>query len=388
MGGVENRVRIQPKLRSGDVSIFAVMTRLANEHGAINLSQGFPDYNCAPELIDSVSRYMREGHNQYAPMPGVLTLRQALAMKIERLYGRRYDPVTELTVTTGATEGIFIALTALVHPGDEVLLFQPAYDSYTPSVVLSGGIPRYVTLRYPDYRIDWDDVRRTVSDRTRAIVINTPHNPTGMVWTADDIAELRRVLEGTDAIVISDEVYEHITFSGVRHESLARYPDIAERAIVISSFGKTYHTTGWKVGYCAAPPELTKEIQGIHQWVVFAVNGAVQMAYADTVNRDPTAADVTAFYQGRRDRFLSLIAGSRFRPLACHGTFFQLVDYSAITDEGDVDFAKRLTREHGVAAIPISPFLSAGEEPGPVVRFCFAKRDETLAAAADRLKRV
>jgi methionine transaminase len=388
MGGVENRVRIQPKLRSGDVSIFAVMTRLANEHGAINLSQGFPDYNCAPELINSVSRYMREGHNQSAPMPGVLTLRQALAMKIERLYGRRYDPVTELTVTTGATEGIFIALTALVHPGDEVLLFQPAYDSYTPSVVLSGGIPRYVTLRYPDYRIDWDDVRRTVSDRTRAIVINTPHNPTGMVWTADDIAELRRVLEGTDAIVISDEVYEHITFSGVRHESLARYPDIAERAIVISSFGKTYHTTGWKVGYCAAPPELTKEIQGIHQWVVFAVNGAVQMAYADTVNRDPTAADVTAFYQGRRDRFLSLIAGSRFRPLACHGTFFQLVDYSAITDEGDVDFAKRLTREHGVAAIPISPFLSAGEEPGPVVRFCFAKRDETLAAAADRLKRV
>jgi methionine transaminase len=388
MGGVENRVRIQPKLRSGDVSIFAVMTRLANEHGAINLSQGFPDYNCAPELIDSVSRYMREGHNQYAPMPGVLTLRQALAMKIERLYGRRYDPVTELTVTTGATEGIFIALTALVHPGDEVLLFQPAYDSYTPSVVLSGGIPRYVTLRYPDYRIDWDDVRRTVSDRTRAIVINTPHNPTGMVWTADDIAELRRVLEGTDAIVISDEVYEHITFSGVRHESLARYPDIAERAIVISSFGKTYHTTGWKVGYCAARPELTKEIQGIHQWVVFAVNAAVQMAYADTVNRDPTAADVTAFYQGRRDRFLSLIAGSRFRPLACHGTFFQLVDYSAITDEGDVDFAKRLTREHGVAAIPISPFLSAGEEPGPVVRFCFAKRDETLAAAADRLKRV
>jgi methionine transaminase len=381
-------VNLRPKLPSGGVSIFAVITRLANEHGAINLGQGFPDYSCAPELIDAVSRYMREGHNQYAPMPGVLALREALAMKIERLYGRRYDPVTEITVTTGATEGIFNALTALVHPGDEVLLFQPAYDSYTPSVILSGGIPRYVTLRFPDYRIDWDEVRQKVSGRTRAIVINTPHNPTGMTWTADDIAELRRVLQGTDAVVISDEVYEHITFDGTRHESLARYSDIAERAIVISSFGKTYHTTGWKVGYCAAPPPLTKEIQGIHQWVTFAVNGAVQMAYAEMVKRDPAATEVTAFYQGRRDLFLSLIQGSRFRPLASRGTFFQLVDYSAITDERDIDFAQRLTREHGVAAIPISPFLNENAEPGPVVRFCFAKRDETLQQAAERLRRV
>jgi methionine aminotransferase len=381
-------VRIPSKLPAGDVSIFAVMTRLANEHGAINLSQGFPDYSCAPELVDAVSRYMREGHNQYAPMPGVLALREALSMKIERLYGRRYDPVTELTVTTGATEGLFVALTAVVHPGDEVLLFQPAYDSYTPSVLLSGGVPRYVTLRYPDYRIDWDEVRKTVSSRTRAIVINSPHNPTGMIWTPDDIAELRRVLEQTDAVLISDEVYEHITFDGERHESLARYPDLAERAIVISSFGKTYHTTGWKVGYCAAPPELTTAIQGIHQWVTFAVNGAVQMAYVDMVNRDPAASEVTAFYQGRRDLFLSLIAASRFKPLACRGTFFQLVDYSAVTHERDVDFAKRLTREHGVAAIPISPFLSEGEEPGPVVRFCFAKKDETLQRAAERLVRV
>ena len=381
-------MNVRSKLPSAGVSIFAVITRLANEHGAINLGQGFPDYSCAPELIDAVSRYMREGHNQYAPMPGVLGLREALAMKIERLYGRRYDPVTEITVTTGATEGIFNALTALVHPGDEVLLFQPAYDSYTPSVILSGGIPRYVTLRFPDYRIDWDDVRRKVSSRTRAIVINTPHNPTGMTWTADDVAELRRVLQGTDAVVISDEVYEHIRFDDTRHESLARYSDIAERAIVISSFGKTYHTTGWKVGYCAAPPALTKEIQGIHQWVTFAVNGAVQMAYADMVKRDPAAADVTAFYQGRRDLFLSLIQGSRFRPLACRGTFFQLVDYSAITDERDIDFAQRLTREHGVAAIPISPFLNENEEPGPVVRFCFAKRDDTLQAGAERIRRV
>ena len=379
---------MRSKLPSSAVSIFAVMTRLANEHGAINLSQGFPDFNCAPELVETVARYMREGYNQYAPMPGVLALREALSDKIDRLYGRRYDPATEITITTGATEGLFVALTAFVHPGDEVVLFQPAYDSYTPAVQLSGGTPRYVTLRHPDYRIDWDAVRRAVSSRTRVIVVNTPHNPTGMIWTAEDVAALRTILQGTDAIVISDEVYEHIVFDGAAHQSLARFPDIAERAVVISSFGKTYHTTGWKVGYCAAPLELTTEIQRVHQWVTFAVNGAVQMAYADMVRREPTAADVTAFYQGRRDRFLSLIEGSRFRPLACRGTFFQMLDYSGITTERDADFAVRLTREHGVAAIPVSPFLQAGEEPGPVLRFCFAKRDETLERAAERLRKV
>jgi methionine aminotransferase len=379
---------LRSKLPTSGVSIFAVMTRLANEHGAINLSQGFPDFACAPELVDAVSRYMREGHNQYAPMPGVLPLRQALSDKIERLYGRRYDPVSEITITTGATEGLFVALTAFVHPGDEVLLFQPAYDSYTPAVQLSGGIPKYVTLRYPDYRIDWDEVRRAVSPRTRVIVINSPHNPTGMIWDAADIAELRSVLQRTSAVVISDEVYEHITFDGARHESLARHQDIAERAVVISSFGKTYHTTGWKVGYCAAPPALTAEIQRVHQWVTFAVNGAVQMAYADMVNRDPLAGDVTVFYQRRRDRFLSLVSASRFRPLACRGTFFQMLDYSAITDDRDADFAVRLTKEHGVAAIPISPFLQEGTAPGPVLRFCFAKRDDTLERAAERLCRV
>jgi methionine aminotransferase len=376
---------IRSKLPSGGVSIFAVMTRLANDHGAINLSQGFPDFDCAPELVEAVARYMREGFNQYAPMPGVLALREAVSAKIERLYGRRYDPATELTITTGATEGLFAAITAFVHPGDEVLLFQPAYDSYPPAVTLSGGTPSYVTLRYPDYRIDWDDVRRAVSARTRVILLNTPHNPTGMIWTREDVAELRSVLQGTEAIVISDEVYEHIIFDGARHESLARYPDIAERAVVISSFGKTYHTTGWKVGYCAAPPPLTAEIQGVHQWITFAVNGAVQMAYADMVRRDPEMATVTSFYQQKRDRFLALVAGSRFRPLASRGTYFQLLDYSAITTEADADFAVRLTREHGVASIPVSPFLHEGAAPGPVLRFCFAKRDETLEQAAERL---
>jgi methionine aminotransferase len=376
---------VRSKLPTGGVSIFAVMTRLSNEHGAINLSQGFPDFDCAPELVESVARCMRAGHNQYAPMPGVLALREALASKIERLYGRRYDPATEITITTGATEGLFTTLTALVHPGDEVILFQPVYDSYVPAVELSGGTPVFVTLRAPSYRIDWDDVRRAVTSRTRAIVINSPHNPTGMIWTREDVAELERVLQQTDAVVVSDEVYEHIVFDGARHESLARYPAIAERAVVISSFGKTYTTTGWKVGYCVAPPGLTAEIQRVHQWVVFSVNGAVQLAYADAVARDPLCESVTAFYQRKRDLFLERVAGSRFRPLRSEGTFFQLLDYAAITGEPDREFAIRLIREHGVAAIPISPFLHGGESAGRVLRFCFAKQDETLERAAERL---
>ena len=379
---------VRSKLPSSPVSIFSVMTRLANEHGAINLSQGFPDFDCDPDLVETVARYMREGHNQYAPMPGVMALREALSTKIERLYGRCYDPGTEITITTGATEGLFVALTAFVHPGDEVLLFQPAYDSYTPAVELSGGIPRYATLRYPDYRIDWDEVRRTITPRTRVIVLNTPHNPTGMIWTGEDVRELRAALQHTDAVVISDEVYEHIVFDGAVHQSLARFPDLAERAVVISSFGKTYHTTGWKVGYCAAPAPLTTEIQKVHQWVTFAVNGAVQMAFADMVSRDPSGDGVTAFYQGRRDRFLALTKGTRFKPLPGRGTYFQMLDYSDISSERDEDFAIRLIKEHGVASIPISPFLQPGTDPGPVLRFCFAKRDETLERAAERLHAV
>jgi methionine aminotransferase len=378
---------IQSKLPSAGVTIFSVMSRLSDEVGAINLGQGFPDFDCSPELVEAVGRHMKEGHNQYAPMLGVYRLREALARKIELLYGRRYDPATEICVTSGATECLFSTLTALVRPGDEVILFQPAYDSYAPAVHLSGGTPVYVTLRGPDYHVDWDEVRRAVTSRTRVIVVNTPHNPTGTVLDRDDIRELTRVLQQTDAFVVSDEVYEHIVFDGARHESMARHPEIAERAVVISSFGKTYHTTGWKIGYCAAPQALAAEVARVHQWVTYAVNTPIQHAYADMVSRDPVCAEVTSFYQTKRDLFLDLIKGSRFRPLACRGTFFQVVDYSAITDEGDADFAIRLTKEHGVAAIPISPFLS-GVDPGPVLRFCFAKRDETLQAAAKRLRGV
>jgi methionine transaminase len=387
MGPVSGTHALQSKLPSSGVSIFTVMSRLAEEHGAVNLSQGFPDFDTSPELIETVARFMRDGFNQYAPMAGVFALREALSRKIERLYGHRYDPATEITITSGATEGLFATLTALVHRDDEVLLFQPAYDSYAPAVQLSGGVPRYVTLRRPDYRIDWDEVRRAITPRTRVIVLNSPHNPTGTLLGVDDVRELGRVLQGTSAIVVADEVYEHIVFDGARHESLARYPDIAERAVVISSFGKTYHATGWKVGYCAAPAVLSTEIARVHQWVTFAVNGAIQRAYAEFVSRDPECDGLAGFYQAKRDRFLSLIAGSRFRPLPCRGTYFQLLDYSAISRERDSDFALRLIAEHGVAAIPITPFLADGD-PGPVLRFCFAKRDETLEKAAARLRQV
>jgi methionine aminotransferase len=382
-----NSRTLRSKLPSTGVSIFAVMSRLALEHNAINLSQGFPDFDCAPELVDAVARYMREGHNQYAPMPGVPKLRDALASKIERLYGHRYDPGTEITVTSGATEALFATLTAFVHPGDEVVLFQPAYDLYVPAIQLSGGTPVFVTLRPPDYHIDWDEVRRVITPRTRVIVINSPHNPTGMILGTDDIRELARILEHTDAVVVADEAYEHIVFDGARHESLSRYPTIAERAVVIGSFGKTFHTTGWKVGWAAAPQALSAEVQSIHQWVTFAVNGAIQLAYAEFITKDPECRSVGAFYQRKRDLFLSLIADSRFRPLPCRGTFFQMADYSAITSERDADFAMRLLTEHGVASIPPSSFLY-GVDLGPTLRFCFAKRDETLERAAERLRKV
>jgi len=380
-------VSLRSKLPNTGVTIFTTMSRLALEHGAINLSQGFPDFNCAPELIDAVARYMREGHNQYAPMPGTIPLREALAMKIERLYGHRYDPISEITVTSGATEALFASLTALVHPGDEVLLFQPAYDSYVPAIQLSGGTPVFVTLRPPDYHIDWDEARRAITPRTRVIVLNSPHNPTGMILTADDMRELQRLLEQTDAVVISDEAYEHIVFDGARHESMSRYPAIAERAIVIGSFAKTFHTTGWKIGWTAAPKALSAEVQSIHQWVTFAVNGAIQMAFAEMLRNDPECRSVGVFYQRKRDLFLSLIKESRFRPLPCRGTFFQMMDYSAISSGPDTEVAMWLLKEHGVASIPPSSFLY-GVDPGPILRFCFGKQDETLERAAERLRGV
>jgi methionine aminotransferase len=369
------------------VSIFAVMSRLANERGAINLSQGFPDFDCSAELLALVRDCFGRGLNQYAPMAGVPRLRQALANTIAASYGARYDPETEITVTAGATEALFATIIALVHPGDEVILVEPCYDSYVPAVQLAGGTPVFVTLRYPDYSIDWDEVRRALTPRTRLVVLNSPHNPTGMVLDADDVRVLAALLDGTEILVLSDEVYEHLVFDGRRHESLARVPALAERAAVVSSFGKSFHTTGWKIGYVAAPPAITTEIQRVHQFVTFAVNTPIQHAYAEFLERGVDFGEVTGFYQGKRDRFLSLIEGSRFTPVPCRGTYFQLLDYSAIADASDTDMATRLLEQHGVASIPTSAFLYASRHP-PVLRFCFAKKDETLERAAERLRKV
>jgi methionine aminotransferase len=375
---------LRSKLPGTGVSIFAVMSKLAAEQGAVNLGQGAPDFDCDPALVDAVAQYMREGHNQYAPMAGVPRLREALSRKYETVYGRRYDPVTEITITSGATEALYSTLTALVHPGDEVIVFLPAYDAYVPVVELCGGTPVFVPLEAPGYRIDWDAVRRKVTARTRAIMINSPHNPTGMVINDRDVRELARVLDTCDAVAVADEVYEHIVFDGTRHVSLASDPEVAERAVVVSSFGKTYHTTGWKVGYAVAPRALSEEIQKVHQFVTFTINGALQLAYADAVDRDPTCADLAAFYQAKRDRFLSLIAPTRFRALPCAGTYFQLLDYSALADDDDQAFALRRFRERGVATIPLSP-ITYGHDPGRVLRFCFAKQEATLVRAAERL---
>jgi methionine aminotransferase len=380
-------IQVRSKLPDIGTSIFAVMTRLANEHGAINLSQGFPDFDCDPELIEAVARAMHAGFNQYAPMPGVLALREAIAAKVELLYGPRYDPATEIVVTSGATAGLYATLTALVHPGDEVILFEPCYDSYVPVIRLSGGTPVFVSLRYPDYRVDWDEVRRAITPKTRAMLINTPHNPTGTVWSAADMRHLASLVDGTDILLIGDEVYEHIIFDGRVHESLLRHEPLRSRAVVISSFGKTFHTTGWKVGYCVAPQALLAEVTRVHQFVTFTVHSASQHAFAEFTRRDPAAGALAGFYQAKRDRFLDLVRGSRFAPLGCGGTYFQLLDYSAISADTDKQVAMWLLTEHKVASIPVSAFLYK-DTGGPVLRFCFAKKDETLSAAAERLVRV
>lgn len=380
---------IRPRSRLPDVgvTIFTVMSRRAAERGAINLSQGFPDFDCSPDLIALVREWMGRGVNQYAPMAGVLALREALSRTIESLYGRRYDPETEITVTAGATEALFSTITALVHPGDEVVLVEPCYDSYVPAVHLAGGRPVFVTLRYPDYAIDWDEFRRVLSPRTRLVVLNSPHNPTGMVLTAADLRQLAAALDGTDVLVVSDEVYEHLVYDGARHESLARVPELAARTAVVSSFGKSFHTTGWKIGYVAAPAAISAEIQRVHQFVTFAVNTPLQHAYAEFLDRLADFPAVTRFYEDKRRLFLSLVEGSRFKPVACRGTYFQILDYSAISDCPDVEMAGHLLDEHGVASIPTSAFLYRTAAPA-ALRFCFAKRDETLERAAERLRQV
>ncbi|MEM7079726.1 MAG: methionine aminotransferase [Pseudomonadota bacterium] len=363
------------------------MSALAAEEEAINLSQGYPDFDGPQPLLDAVQSYMRGGHNQYPPMIGVAPLRAAIADKVAACYGRTVDEVDEVTVTAGATEALFCAIAAVVHPGDEVLVFDPCYDSYEPVVRLQGGITRHVPLVGPDFRVDWQAVRDAMTSRVKLIMINTPHNPTGAIWQAEDIRQLQALAAEYEFLIVADEVYEHIVFDGVSHLSMARYDDLYARSFVISSFGKTYHVTGWKVGYCVAPPALSAEFRRIHQFVNFTVNTPVQLGLADFLSQHPEHHEVLPmFYQAKRDLFCELLAPSRFSLTPSEGTFFQLLNYGDISQEKDSDLAKRWTREAKVASIPISIFYEDQTKvPAPVLRFCFAKDDNTLRHAAEIL---
>jgi len=375
------------KLPAVGTTIFTVMSALATETGAVNLGQGFPDFECDPKLVDAVTGAMKQGLNQYPPMAGVPSLREAVAGKIAAMYGQRFDPATEITITAGATQAIITAVLAVVRPGDEVIVLEPCYDSYVPNIELAGGTVVRVPLTPGTFRPDFDRIAAALSPRTRAIIINSPHNPSATVWTRDEMLQLQELLAPTDVLVISDEVYEHMVFDGLPHQSVARYPVLAARSFIVSSFGKTYHVTGWKVGYVAAPAALTAEFRKVHQFNVFTVNTPVQHGLAAYMADPAPYLGLPAFYQRKRDLFREGLARTRLRLLPSEGSYFQCVDISAISDLREDAFCTWLTREIGVAAIPMSAFYGGGFDQR-VVRFCFAKRDETLNTALERLARL
>ncbi|RME11307.1 MAG: aminotransferase class I/II-fold pyridoxal phosphate-dependent enzyme [Bacteroidetes bacterium] len=380
-------LNLHSKLPNTGTSIFSVMTALANEHGAINLSQGFPDFDCDQVLKSLVTKYMRKGLNQYAPMPGVRELREVIATKMQKSYGLELDPDTEITITAGATEALFSAITALVRPDDEVILIEPAYDSYRPAVEVNGGIAVTYELKAPDYKVDWKLLERLISWRTRLIVVNTPHNPTGKVFRQADWQQLQKIAEDRDILVLSDEAYEHLTFDGLAHQSMLRFPEVYKRGLAVFSFGKTIHATGWKMGCCIAPPQLSREFRKVHQYNVFSVNTPMQYALADFFADEENYIHLPAFFQEKRDFFLRQMEGVPLKPLKSEGTYFQLFDYSAFSDMPDLEFAKWLTTEVGVAAIPVSAFYASGRDE-KVVRFCFAKQEQTLKKAAEKLMKL
>jgi methionine aminotransferase len=377
---------LDSKLPAVGTTIFSVMSALANEKKAVNLGQGFPDFHCDPALVQAVSQAMLDGHNQYPPMPGIAGLRLAIASKIKSLYGRDYDPESEITITAGATQGIMTILLACVHHGDEVLVIEPAYDSYVPAIKLAGGIPVFVSMELADngYSIPWDKVAAAITPKTRLILLNSPHNPTGFILQKTDINALAEIVRETNILIASDEVYEHMVFDDQIHESLARNEELAHRSFIISSFGKTYHVTGWKIGYVAAPKLLTAEFRKVHQFNVFTVNTPMQVGLAQYMSKPAPYLELPAFYQRKRDIFRTGLKNSRFRLLPASGTYFQCVDYSAISQQPEIEFAKWLTSEIGVAAIPMSAFFQQARESG-IVRFCFAKQDATLEQAIGRL---
>ncbi len=380
-------MNFQSKLPNVGTTIFSVMSALANEHQAINLSQGFPNFPTSDRLIDLAASYMKKGYNQYAPMTGLPALKERIAEKIERLYGAQVDPDQEITVTVGATQGLFTAIATFVQPGDEVIIFEPAYDSYKPAIEVVGGIPVPYPLPAPDYSPNWEEVRQLVTPKTRMIVFNTPHNPTGTTLKKEDMEALQALTRDTDILILSDEVYEHLIYDGQEHQSILRYPELFERSLLTYSFGKTFHKTGWRIGYCVAPPHLMKEFRKVHQFNVFTIMTPIQYALADFMAEPEEYLSLNQFFQQKRDFLLDNLKGSRLQPLKCEGTYFCLFDYSDISDEPDTAFAKRMTTEYGVASIPVSVFYS-DQRDDKVIRLCFAKTEDTLKQAAELLQKI
>jgi methionine aminotransferase len=380
-------IPVVSKLPQTGTTIFTVMSALANELGAINLSQGFPDYDCSPELIELVNKAMKAGHNQYAPMGGVMALRERIAEKTEKLYGAVYNPETEITITAGGTQAIFTAISAVIHPNDEVIIFEPAFDCYAPAIKLMGGVVKSLALEPPNYRIAWDMVKRLINQKTKMIILNSPHNPTATILHKEDIDELSALVKNRDILILSDEVYEHLIYDGETHHSMARYPELQQRSFIVASFGKPFHATGWKVGYCMAPAYLMSEFRKIHQFLVFAVNTPIQYAIAEHLKNEETYLGLAEFFREKRNYFRKGLEQTRFELLPCSGSYFQSVSYLGITDEKDADFSIRIAKEFGVASIPVSAFYSKGIDHH-VLRFCFAKRQETLDKAVDRLIRI
>ncbi|HEY9184675.1 MAG TPA: methionine aminotransferase [Salegentibacter sp.] len=382
-----NFQHLPSKLPGGKTSIFSIMSDLSRKHKAIDMSQGFPNFETDIELKELVSRAMKDGYNQYPPMNGIPELREQIVAKIENLYKQKYNEASEIIFTAGATQALYCAITAFVHPGDEVIVFKPAYDSYEPDIKLAGGKPVFVQLKGKDFKIDWKELEQKISSKTRMIVINTPHNPTGTILREEDMLKLEKLLENTNIILLSDEVYEHLIFDGEQHQSASKFSGLAERAIVCASFGKTFHNTGWKMGYCVAPEVLMKEIIKFHQATVFCVNHPMQRAFAEYLKEPKHYLELGDFYQQKRDKFLDLIKDTGFKAKLSKGTYFQVLDYSEITDEADVNFSKRLITEYGLASIPVSVFNIDGKD-NKQLRFCFAKTDETLEKAASILHKL
>jgi len=384
---IERKVSLKSKLPEVGTSIFTIMSKMALEYNTINLAQGFPDFNCSNELLQLVNHYQKKGFNQYAPMPGVPELREQISILIKKLYGKTYDEDSEITITAGATQAIYTAITATVQTGDEVIIIEPAYDSYVPGVKAAGGIPVFVKLNPQDYTYNWDAIRRSISEKTKLMILNSPHNPTGSLLTEEDIKQLEELTENTNILIISDEVYEHIVFDEEKHISFAESEKLAKRSFVISSFGKTFHTTGWKMGYCAAPELLTNEFRKMHQFIVFSANTPIQYAYAEYLQDETHYNSLGNFYQKKRDTFRARIKNSKFKLMPCTGTYFQLLNYSDVSKLDDMKFSEYLTKEKKIATIPISPFYDRGDT-SKIIRICFAKRDEVLLKAAGILSRL